>query len=53
MKIQASPGHPVNTADASSGSVSLPPSSADASGVVLGEPESDTAKNIARQLSPS
>lgn len=52
MKIQAFPGHPVSTADAS-GSVSLPPSSADASGVVLGEPESDTAKNIARQLSPS
>lgn len=52
MKIQASLGHPVGNVNPFSGSVSLPPLSADACGVVWGEPESGTAKNISRQLSP-
>lgn len=44
-------GHHVGDVDAFSGYTRLLP--ADSCGVFLGKPESDTAKNISRQLSPS
>lgn len=53
MKIWAFLGHRVGNADAFSGCARLPPLPADACGVFLGKPESDNAKNISKQLSPS
>lgn len=53
MKIQAFLEHHVGDADVFSGYTRLLPLSDDGCGVFLGKPESDTAKNISRQLSPS
>lgn len=46
-------GHHVGDVDAFSGYTRLLPLPADSCGVSLGKPESDTAKNTSRQLSPS
>lgn len=51
VKIQTSLEHHVKNADASRCKASL--LSADTCGMVWGESESNTAKNIARQLLPS
>lgn len=53
MKIQAFLGHYVGDADTFSGYTELLILPANGCGVFLGKPESDTAKNISRQLSPS